>query len=71
MKNREEKVMFSLFCQSVVRAIRLMRKLYDVTLIHIFLMLENQVRGNNMMDGRIIFSIEVDLGFVRSLCRRY
>lgn len=31
-----------------------------MTLIQTFLLLESQVRGNNMSDGMIVFSIVVD-----------
>lgn len=54
----EEKVRWnSLFCHRRVRLIKLIRKLYEVTEIHMVLFFDNQVSGNSISDGVIIFSI--------------
>lgn len=57
-ENREmEKVVQFSFCHSRVRLVRLIMKLWDVTLIHIYLFFDNQVRGRSMVEAMIIFSI--------------
>lgn len=53
-------MLFSSFCHSNVRLIRLIRKLYEVTLIQTFLCLDSQVSGSNISDGKMIFSIVID-----------
>lgn len=63
-----EKFMLSLFWCSSFRLMRLIKKLCDVMLIHSVFLFDSQVRGRSMMDGKIIFSIEVGLDFVRGLC---
>lgn len=47
----------------------LISRLWVVVLIQIVLGLESQVRGTNIIVGMMIFSIEGDLGFERSLFR--
>lgn len=60
-KNIVEKFMlFSSFCHRNVRLIRLIKKLYEVTLVHIFLGVDIQVSGNNISDEKIIFNIVED-----------
>lgn len=61
--------LFSLFCHMRLREIKLISRLWVVTLIHTFLSLESQVRGRSISDGNIIFSIVVGLGFGRSQSR--
>ena len=41
-----------------------------MTLIQTFLLLESQVRGRSMSEGKIIFSIVTGLGFVQSQSHR-
>lgn len=53
------------------RLIRLMIKPCIVMLIHMVLLLDNQVSGMSIAVGTMIFSIEVSLGFVRGLVRMY
>lgn len=36
---------------------RLIIKLWDVTLVHRFLLFESQVRGRSIIEGKMIFSI--------------
>lgn len=45
--------------------------LYDVVLIHIEEVLDNQTVGMSMIVGMMIFSIVVDLSFVRSQYHMY
>ena len=60
-KNIGEKiVLVILFCHRRVRLVRLIRKLYDEMLVHTSLLLDNQVSGISMMDGKIIFNIVED-----------
>lgn len=40
-----------------MRLIKLIRKLYEVTEIHIVLFFDNQVSGSSISDGVMIFSI--------------
>lgn len=44
--------LFSLFCDRRLVGKKLMRRLQVVMLIHTFLSLESQVRGNSMSDGK-------------------
>ena len=53
-----------------MRLIRLIDRLWIVELIQIILGLDSHVSGINMIVGIIIFSIVVDLGFVRNHFRR-
>lgn len=48
-----------------------MVKLCVVRLIQIMLFLENHVNGSNMIVGKIIFNIEVGLGFGHDLGHMY
>lgn len=61
---------FSSFCHSSDRLVRLTRKLYEVTLVQIFLLFESHVSGRSISDGKMIFSIVGDLGFEHSLFHR-
>lgn len=47
----------SFICHKVAIAKVLIKKLCAVTLIHTFLLDDNQVRGRSMRDGMIIFNI--------------
>ena len=42
-----------------VRLVKLIRKLYEVTFVQVFLGLDSQVSGSSISEGRIIFSIVV------------
>lgn len=46
---------------------KLIKKLYEVTLAHRLLLFDSQVSGSSMIEGKMIFSIEVGLGFAHSL----
>lgn len=60
LENNSEKFrLFISFCHRRVIDSRLIMKLWEVTLIHKFLLLESQVRGRSIMEGKIIFSIVV------------
>lgn len=58
LENNNEKFrLFMSFCHSKVIDSRLIMKLWEVTLIHRFLLFESQVSGRSIMEGKIIFSI--------------
>lgn len=56
----ENVVLVKLFCHRRDMLTKLIRKLYDEVLIHIKFLLDNQVRGMSIIEGKIIFSIVVD-----------
>ena len=56
---------------TTVRLISAISRLCDVVLIHIVDLLDNQVVGMSMIVGMMIFSIVIDLDFLRNQFRRY
>lgn len=51
--------LLSLFCHRRLIEIRLIKRLWVVTLIHTFLLLESQVSGSSMSDGMMAFNIVI------------
>lgn len=51
--------LLSLFCHRRLMEIKLIKRLWVVTLIHTFLLLDSQVSGSSMRDGMMVFSIVV------------
>lgn len=70
----EELRLFSLFWYRRLIEIRLIRRLWAVTLTHALSLFESQVSGKSISVGKTIFSIVVGLGFVQSqihMCLRF